>query len=51
MKTQKDIEIKNFEPKKKNPSLRVYENIRVPPPSHPRALNPFPLLRFEEKIG
>ena len=26
------IEIQNFEPPKNDPSLRMYENIRVPPP-------------------
>ena len=29
----KNIEIQNFEPPKNGPSLRMYENIRVPPPS------------------
>ena len=32
LKTQKNIEIQNFEPKKNGPSLRMRENIRVPPP-------------------
>ena len=31
LKTQKNIEIQNFEPKKNGPSLRMCENIRVPP--------------------
>ena len=31
LKTPKNIEIQNFEPKKKDLSLRMYENIRVPP--------------------
>ena len=35
LKTQKNIEIQNFEPKKSDPSLRMYENIRVPPPPPP----------------
>ena len=30
--TPKNIEILNFEPQKKDPSLRMYENIRAPPP-------------------
>ena len=32
LKTPKNIEIQNFEPQKNDPSLRMYENIRVPPP-------------------
>ena len=32
LKTPKNIEIQNFEPKKNSPSLRMCENIRVPPP-------------------
>ena len=33
LKTPKNIEIQNFDPPKKNStSLRMYENIRVPPP-------------------
>ena len=32
LKTPKNIEIQNFEPKKNGPSLRICENIRVPPP-------------------
>ena len=32
LKTPKNIEIQNIEPKKISPSLRTYENIRVPPP-------------------
>ena len=35
LKTQKNIEIQNFEPKKNAPSLRMYKNIRVPPPPPP----------------
>ena len=31
LKTPKNIEIQNFEPKN-DPSLRMYENVRVPPP-------------------
>ena len=31
LKTQKNIEIQNFEPQKNGPSLRICENIRVPP--------------------
>ena len=31
LKTQKIIEIQNFEPKKNGPSLRICENIRVNP--------------------
>ena len=31
LKTPKNIEIRNFEPKKNGPSLRMCENIRVPP--------------------
>ena len=31
LKTPKNIEIQNFEPKKNGPSLRMCENIRVPP--------------------
>ena len=31
----KNIEIQNFEPKKKDLSLRMYEKIRVPPPLGP----------------
>ena len=30
-----NIEIQNFEPPKKGPSLRLCENIRVPPPPPP----------------
>ena len=33
LKTPKNIEIQNFEPPKIDPSLRMYESIRVPPPS------------------
>ena len=29
-KNLKNIEIQNFEPKKNDPSLRMYENIRIP---------------------
>ena len=29
--TPKNIEIQKFDPKKNGPSLRMYENIRVPP--------------------
>ena len=36
LKTLKNIEIQNFEPPKNYPSLRMYENIRVPPT--PRSL-------------
>ena len=32
LKTPKNIEIQNFEPQKNEPSLRLCENIRVPPP-------------------
>ena len=32
LKTPKNIEIQNFEPTKNSPSLRMCENIRVPPP-------------------
>ena len=32
LKKTKNIEIQNFEPKKNSPSLRICENIRVPPP-------------------
>ena len=32
LKTPKNIEIQNFEPQKNDPSLRMHENIRVPPP-------------------
>ena len=35
LKTQKNIEIQNFEPQKNGPSLRLCENIRVPPPPPP----------------
>ena len=35
LKTQKNIEIQNFEPQKNGPSLRMCENIRVPPPPPP----------------
>ena len=35
LKTPKNIEIQNFEPKKNAPSLRMCENIRVPPPPPP----------------
>ena len=35
LKTQKNIEIQNFEQKKNGPSLRICENIRVPPPPPP----------------
>ena len=31
LKTSKNIEIQNFETKKNDRSLRMYENIRVPP--------------------
>ena len=31
LKTPKNIEIQNFKPPKNDPSLRMYENIRVPP--------------------
>ena len=31
LKTQKNIEIQNFKPQKNGPSLRMWENIRVPP--------------------
>ena len=31
LKTPKNIENQNFEPPKNDPSLRMYENIRVPP--------------------
>ena len=31
LKTLKNIEIQNLEPQKIDPSLRMYENIRVPP--------------------
>ena len=31
---QKNIEIQNFEPPKNDPSLRMFENIRVPPLGH-----------------
>ena len=30
-----NIDIQNFEPPKNGLSLRIYENIRVPPPSSP----------------
>ena len=32
LKTPKNIEIQNFEPQKKGPSLRMCENIIIPPP-------------------
>ena len=32
LKTPKNIEIRNFEPKKNGPSLRMHGNLRVPPP-------------------
>ena len=32
LETQKNIEIQNFEPPQNSPSLRMCENIRVPPP-------------------
>ena len=32
LKNPKNIEIQNVEPQKNDPSLRMYENIRVPPP-------------------
>ena len=32
LKTPKNIEIQNFEPPKNDPSLRLYEHVRVPPP-------------------
>ena len=35
LKTPKNIEMQNFEPKKNGPSLRKCENIRVPPPPPP----------------
>ena len=35
LKTQKNIDIQNFKPKKNGPSLRMCENIRVPPPPPP----------------
>ena len=36
LKTKKNIEIQNFEPKKNDLSLRMYENIReLPPPPPP----------------
>ena len=35
LKTPQNIEIQKFEPQKNDPSLRMYENIRVPPPPHP----------------
>ena len=34
LKTPKNIEIQNFDPKN-DPSLRMYENIRIPPPPPP----------------
>ena len=35
LKTPIIIGIQNFEPPKNGPSLRMYENIRVPPPPPP----------------
>ena len=35
LKTQNNIEIQNFEPQRNDRSLRMYENIRVPPPPPP----------------
>ena len=32
LKTPKNIEIQNFEPPKNDQSLRMYENIKSPPP-------------------
>ena len=32
LKPPKNIDIQTFEPPKNCPSLRIYENIRVPPP-------------------
>ena len=32
LETPKSIEIQNFDPPKNDPSLCMYENIRVPPP-------------------
>ena len=37
LKTPQNIDMQNFEPQKNDLSLRVYENIRVPPP-HPSLL-------------
>ena len=31
LKTQKNIEIQKFDPQKNGPSMKMYENIRVPP--------------------
>ena len=36
-----NIEILNFEPPKNDPSLRIYENIRVPPPPWELTVCPF----------
>ena len=33
LKTKNNIEIQNFEPKNIDLSLRMYENIRIPPPT------------------
>ena len=35
LKTKKNIEIQNFDPQKNSLSLRMCENIRVPPPPPP----------------
>ena len=35
LKTPQKIETQNFEPQKNDRSLRIYENIRVPPPPPP----------------
>ena len=42
LKTSKNIEIQNFEPQRISPSLRTYENIRVPGGGPPTPLQPPP---------
>ena len=43
LKTSKNIEIQSFEPPKNDPSLRMYENIRVPPPPSPPGVVTYPI--------
>ena len=40
LKPPKNFDIQNFEPRKKWPSLRMYQNVRVPPPPPPPGILP-----------